>query len=79
MRRHKRKPRYTVNVGLKAYDLSKAGTAVTLTIREDAQAGHVLLGTIEVGRGTFGWRSANAKRFKRIDWRTLARRLSQRA
>jgi hypothetical protein len=77
MRRHKRKPRYTVNVGLKAYDLSKAGTAVTLIIREDAQSGNALLGTIEIGQGTFGWRSANAKRFRRIDWRTLARRLNE--
>ena len=60
-KRRERGPRYVVNVALKAYDLSKAGTAVTLTIRENARADLALLGTIEIGQGTFGWRSANAK------------------
>ncbi len=77
MKSRKRRPRYTVNVAMKAYDLSKAGTAVTLTIRENAQAEPVVLGTIEIGQGTFGWRSVNSKRFKRIDWRTFARWLSE--
>jgi len=78
MKSRKRRPRYTVNVAIKAYDLSKAGTAVTLTIREDAHAEPALLGTVEIGQGTFGWRSVNSKRFKRIDWRTFARWLSER-
>ncbi len=50
MKSRKRKPRYTVNVAMKAYDLSKAGTAVTLTIREDAQAEPVLLGPLRSGK-----------------------------
>jgi len=76
-RRRKRRPRYTVNVALKAYDLSKASTAMTLTIEANGGPERTLLGTIEIGQGTLGWRSANAKRFKRIDWGTLARRLSE--
>lgn len=64
MKSRKRRPRYAVNVAIKAYDLSKAGTAVTLTIREDAHAEPALLGTVEIGQGTFGWRSVNSKRFQ---------------
>lgn len=75
--RREREPRYTVHVGLKAYDLSKAGTAITLTVRADSHPQKTVLGTIEIGQGTFGWRSSNAKRFKRLDWNSFAKQMAK--
>ncbi len=68
-RRSKIEPKYAVNISLKAWDLAKAGAAVTLKVRDRDK----LLGTIEIGQGTFGWKGAKAKSgFKRISWRKLA-------
>jgi hypothetical protein len=65
-------PRYAVNISLKAWDIAKAGAAVTLKVRDRDD----LLGTIEIGQGTFGWKSAWGKKgFKRIAWRKLAEKL----
>ena len=62
--------KYAVNISMKAWDIAKAGAAVTLKIRDRGK----LLGTIEIGQGTFGWKSAKAKSgFKRLTWRKLAR------
>jgi hypothetical protein len=67
-------PRYAVDISLKAWDIAKAGAAVKLIVHEHDE----LLGTIEIGQGTFGWRSARRKRgFKRIPWRALAERLDE--
>jgi len=64
--------RYAVNISLKAWDIAKAGAAVTLKIR----ARDDLLGTIEIGQGTFGWKSARGKNgFKHVAWRRLADKL----
>ncbi|HEX2216686.1 MAG TPA: hypothetical protein VHG27_08365 [Xanthobacteraceae bacterium] len=71
----KLKPRYEVNVSMKAWDIAKAGSAVMLRVHERGE----LLGTIEIGQGTFGWRTARRKSgFKRIPWKTLAERLDER-
>ncbi len=53
-KRRKIAARYAVNISLKAWDIAKAGAAVTLKIRDRDD----LLGTIEIGQGTFGWKSA---------------------
>ena len=74
VKRKKTKPRYAVNVSMKAWDLAKAGAAVTLKVREHNR----LLGTVEIGQGTFGWKSAHGKTgFKRISWTRLAALLDQ--
>lgn len=71
-KRRKLAPRYEVNVSVKAWDIAKAGAAVMLRVRDRGE----LLGTIEIGQGTFGWKSARRKSgFKRIAWKTLAERL----
>ena len=57
-----------VNISLQAWDIAKAGAAVTLRVRDRKG----LLGTVEIGQGTFGWRSAKDKSVKRISWRKLA-------
>jgi hypothetical protein len=63
------KPRYAVNISMKAWDIAKAGAAVRLRVRNRDG----LLGTIEIGQGTFGWKSARGKSgFKRIAWSNLA-------
>jgi hypothetical protein len=62
-------PRYAVNISLKAWDIAKAGAAVTFKVRDRDG----LLGTIEIGQGTFGWKNARGKKGnKRIAWSKLA-------
>ena len=71
-RRKKVAPRYAVNISMKAWDIAKAGAAVRLKVRDRDE----LLGSIEIGQGTFGWMSARGKKgFKRISWRRLADKL----
>lgn len=62
------KPRYKVNIAMQAWDLAKAGAAITLNVR--GRRGH--LGTIEIGQGSLRWRAPYAQRFKRVPWRRLA-------
>ena len=64
--------RYAVNVSLQAWDIAKAGAAATFKV----QGRNGLLGTIEIGQGTFGWKSAHGKKgFKRVAWSKLAEKL----
>jgi hypothetical protein len=57
---------------MKAWDIAKAGAAVRLRVRDRDG----LLGTIEIGQGTFGWKSARRKTgFIRIPWKSLAEKL----
>ncbi|MCZ7657700.1 MAG: hypothetical protein M5U07_07500 [Xanthobacteraceae bacterium] len=65
------KPRMKVNVSMQAWDLAKAGAAITLKIRDKGR----LLGTVEIGQGSFGWKGAHGRGFRRIGWRALAERL----
>jgi hypothetical protein len=68
-KRKKTAPRYAVNISLKAWDIAKAGAAVTFKLRDRGD----FLGTIEIGQGTFGWKSARGKKgFKRLAWSNLA-------
>jgi uncharacterized membrane protein len=61
-------PRYAVNISMKAWDIAKVGAAVKLRVRNRTG----LPGTIEIGQGTFGSKSAGAWKFKRISWAQLA-------
>lgn len=73
-KRRRAKPRYKVNVSMQAWDIAKAGAAMSLRVR--GRDG--LLGTIEIGQGTFGWRSARQKSdIRRIPWKALADILDQ--
>ena len=73
-RKQSRPPQYQVNVSLQAWDIAKAGAAVTLRVRDRKG----VVGTIEIGQGSFGWRGAHGKAgFKRIPWAQLADRLNE--
>lgn len=70
-RKKKVEPRYAVNIAMQAWDIAKAGAAVKLKVRDRGE----LIGTIEIGQGTFGWKGAHAQKFWRIPWRRLADKL----
>ena len=73
-RRKRVKQRYVVNMSFQTWDLAKAGSALTIEVREQRE----LLGTIEIGQGSFRWRTARRKSgFKRIPWGRLAEHLDQ--
>jgi len=77
-RRHLKRhlePKYVVNIDLKALDLPKAGVAMVLKVKDRTG---LLLGTAEIGQGSFGWRPANKQKFERIEWDKLGARLDGR-
>ena len=61
-------PKHTVHISLHASDLAKAGAAVTFKVHDR----HGLLGTVEIGQGSFMWKGAKKQSFKRIPWTRLA-------
>ncbi|MFL6210299.1 MAG: hypothetical protein ACJ74W_15695 [Pyrinomonadaceae bacterium] len=61
--------KHEVRVEVQVLELSKAGSGILLEISAEGE----LLGTIEIGHGSFGWRKRSGKRgFKRVDWTTFA-------
>jgi hypothetical protein len=59
-----------VKVSLQAWNLTRAGSAIKLKIRDEDG---LLIGTAEIGQGTFGWKGAKSKRaIKRVPWRQFA-------
>ena len=74
MKHKKVAPRYAVNISMKAWDIAKAGAAVRLKVRDRDG----LIGSIEIGQGTFGWRSPRGKKgYRRISWGRLADKLDE--
>lgn len=69
-RKRKRKvvPKHTVDISLHASDLAKAGAAVTFKVHSR----NGLLGIVEIGQGSFRWKGAKKRSFKRIPWTRLA-------
>ena len=66
--------RYAVNISFKAWDIAKAGAAIRLRVR--GRTG--VLGTVEIGQGTFGWRKGRGKRgIRRISWDELAKQMER--
>lgn len=64
---------HTVDVSMQAFNLSKAGTAITLEIYDNDQK----LGEIEIGKGSFGWKSANQQDFIRKNWTSFCQLLDR--
>jgi hypothetical protein len=67
-RKKKAAPRHTVDMSLHASDIAKAGAAVTFKVHNRDG----LLGTVEIGQGSFRWKGAKKQSFKRIPWARLA-------
>ena len=62
-------PRYTVDISFQAQDIAKAGAALSFKVHDRDG----LLGTVEIGQGTFGWRGGNMKKgIKRLSWERFA-------
>jgi hypothetical protein len=73
-RRRKVRQVHEVNMSMKAWDLAKAGAAVTIKVKRQKR----LLGTIQIGQGSFRWQKAGGKSgFKRIRWGKLADKLNE--
>jgi hypothetical protein len=66
-----RPPKHRVDIALQAQDIAKVGAAISLTIR----TAEGLVGTVQIGQGSFRWKAANKQRFKRIPWSDFARRM----
>lgn len=64
--------KHTVKGSLKTLDLSRAGSAIELEISCDGE----LLGTMQIGHGSMGWKPRKKRSFKRIDWSTLSEYLN---
>jgi len=62
---------HRVDIELKASDIARAGAAVTFKVRDGGE----VLGTVEIGQGSFRWKGAKKQKFKRISWPRLADRL----
>jgi hypothetical protein len=67
-------PRYSVSMSAQAWDLAKAGSAITVVVRERGK----VLGTIDIGQGSFRWMPAHGKLgLKRIPWRKIYNALNE--
>lgn len=64
--------KHTVKGSITTLDLSRAGSAIDLEISCEGE----LLGTMQIGHGSLGWRPSRKKSFKRIDWSTLSEYLN---
>jgi hypothetical protein len=67
-RKKKTSQKHTVDISLQASDIAKAGAAVTFTVHNRDG----LLGTVQIGQGSFRWKAARKHTFKRIEWDRLA-------
>lgn len=56
-RQRKAQQVHEVNMSMKAWDLAKAGAAITINVKRQKR----LLGTIQIGQGSFRWKKAGGK------------------
>jgi hypothetical protein len=68
MAKRKKTQKHTVDILLNASDIAKAGAAVGFKVHDRAG----LLGTVEIGQGSFMWKGAKRQSFKRIPWTLFA-------
>jgi hypothetical protein len=68
----KRAPKHVVDVALSASDMARVGAALDIRIfTQDRQRNRQLLGTIQIGQGSFRWARAHG-RFRRLPWQRFA-------
>ena len=56
--------KHSVKANLQVMELTRTGSAITLEVFCDESK----IGTIEIGQGSFGWRPAKWKSFKKRNW-----------
>lgn len=66
-------PEHRVNTRLQVIELAKRGSAIRFEIFSD----DVKIGDIQIGKGSFGWKSGNKKNFQTKDWTTFCKMLNQ--
>jgi hypothetical protein len=67
------KKNHLVNMTLQSFDISKAGSAVEFEINNK----HGLLGYVQIGKGTFGWKPKHKKEFETVNWTKFAEKIEQ--
>ena len=68
----KRPPKHVVDIALAANDIARVGAAIEFRIFvQDRQRSKRLLGTIQIGQGSFRWARAH-ERFRRLPWQQFA-------
>jgi hypothetical protein len=73
----KRPPKHVVDIALSANDMARVGAALDIRIfTQDRQRNKQLLGTIQIGQGSFRWARAHA-RFRRLPWQQFAEVMDQ--
>ena len=72
-----RAPKHVVDVALSANDMARVGAALGIRIfTQDRQGNKELLGTIEIGQGSFRWARAHTQ-FRRLPWARFAELMDQ--
>ncbi len=61
-------PEHRVAAKIRDLEISKAGSAIELKLYADDE----VLGTIQIGQGSFGWKGKKKKTFKKIGWTKFA-------
>jgi hypothetical protein len=73
----KRPPKHVVDIALSANDMARVGAALDIHIfTQDRQRNRQLLGTIQIGQGSFRWAKAHGK-FHRLPWQRFAEVMDQ--
>jgi hypothetical protein len=68
----KRPPKHVVDISLSANDMARVGAAIDIRIfTQDRQRNKQLLGTIQIGQGSFRWAKAHGQ-FRRLPWQRFA-------
>jgi hypothetical protein len=68
----KRSPKHVVDIALSASDMARVGAALDIRIfTQDRKRNKQLLGTIQIGQGSFRWARAHG-RFRRLPWQQFA-------
>ncbi len=64
--------KHRVAAKMRDLEISKAGSAIELRLYADNDTDVEVLGTIQIGHGSFGWRGRKKKTFKKYSWTRFA-------
>ena len=68
----KRPPKHVVDIALSAHDMARVGAALEIRVfTQDRKRNRELLGTMQIGQGSFRWARAHTQ-FRRLPWARFA-------